>query len=196
MRAATQVNADFYKSRPLWVAGMAATVSGNERRTHRPAPPGEWRRHARKRGVGAAREAPAAARHAPTRPSTPSSRTSPCVRPRKPTAYTRPAYRRRARAGSNRRPPNSTESDPAHSRGPGAFAPRFAMTALAYRLPFAEDTHRTESNMRPGWVSEQANDRPPAHRTSSNFNYHNPAILHRQRRSEGYVANSQRRSAG
>ena len=54
-------------SRPAVVTGKAATGREDERRERRPVPPGYWRWHVCKRGVGATREAlPGGAWHTPT----------------------------------------------------------------------------------------------------------------------------------
>ena len=71
MRAATRVNAEQASKRLMRKptrlgSGEGCQRSGSERREHRPAPPGYWRRHAWKRGTDATREALPVAWHAPT----------------------------------------------------------------------------------------------------------------------------------
>ena len=71
MRAATRVNAEQASkpgmrepTRPY--VGEGWHRPGSERQAHRLVPPGYWRRHAWKRGMGATREALSVVWHAPT----------------------------------------------------------------------------------------------------------------------------------
>ena len=71
MRAATRVNAE-QASKPGMreptrrYVGEGWHWPGSERQAHRLVPPGYWRRHAWKRGMGATREALSVVWHAPT----------------------------------------------------------------------------------------------------------------------------------